>query len=87
MILTDLIMITESWLKPDILDCELLPGNEFSIYRQDRLNKVGGGVMLAIGNSIPCLRRKDLESNAEILVCELRPESKRKLLVVVYYRL
>ena len=42
--------------------------------------------MLAVRNTIPSIRRKDLESNAELLACELRPESKMKVLVVVFYR-
>lgn len=42
--------------------------------------------MLAVRNTIQSFRRRDLESNAEILACELRPESNRKLLTVVFYR-
>ena len=29
----DLIAVTETWLRPDILDCKILPTNDFSIYR------------------------------------------------------
>lgn len=42
--------------------------------------------MLTVRNTIASIRRNDLESNAEILACELRLESKRKLLVLVFYR-
>ena len=42
--------------------------------------------MLAVRNTIASIRKKDLESNAELLAVELRPESKRKLLAVVFYR-
>lgn len=49
---TDLIAVTETWLKPDILDCELLSTIDFSIYRCDRVFRRGGGVMLAIRKSI-----------------------------------
>lgn len=31
----DLIAVTETWLKPDILDCEILPTTDFSIHRRD----------------------------------------------------
>ena len=74
----DLIAVTETWLKPHILDCEILPGLDFSIHRRDRKDKTGGGVMLAVKNSIQTLRRKDLEGDAEIVLCELRPEARRK---------
>ena len=36
--------------------------------------------------NILSLRRKDLESKAEMLVCEIRPESRKKLAVIVFYR-
>ena len=42
--------------------------------------------MLTVRNTIASICRKDLESNAELLACELRPESKKKVLVVVFYR-
>jgi hypothetical protein len=32
------------------------------------------------------MRREDVESSAEMLVCELRPESKKKIAVIVLYR-
>ena len=67
----DLIAVTETWLKPHILDSEILPGLDFSIHRRDRKNKTGGGVMLAVKNSIQTLHRKDLEGDVEIVLCEL----------------
>ena len=82
----DLLAVTETWLKPEIGDCELLPGNDFSIHRRDRIDRVGGGTLLAVRNTILSLRRKDLESNAEMIVCEIRPECRKKLLVIVFYR-
>ena len=83
----DLLAITETWLKPSIKDCELLPCTNFTIFRKDRLSRPGGEVMLAIRDNITCFRRPDLEgAGAEMLFCEIRPDSKRKLLVGVFYR-
>ena len=84
----DCVFITETWLKPHIqvFDRGLLPGLDFTIYRRVRDTRAGGGVMLAVKNNIQSFRRPDLEYNAEVLVCELRPEGKRKLLAVVFYR-
>ncbi len=42
--------------------------------------------MLAVKDNIQSFRRPDLEYSAEILVCELRPEGKGKILAVVFYR-
>lgn len=82
----DLIAVTETWLKPDIQDSELLPNLGFTIHRRVRKHKSGGGVMLAVKNSLHSLRRQDLECNSETLVCELRPVCRRKLAIIVFYR-
>ena len=82
----DLLAITETWLKPDNLDSEILSSNDFNIYRRDRTNRTGGGVLLAVRENILSTRRRDLESKAEILVCEIHPESRKKIAVIVFYR-
>lgn len=83
----DLIFCVESWLNPNYLNCELLPTSaEYTIHRRDRESRRGGGVFLAVKNSTLSIRRRDLETDAEILACELRPNSQRKILAVTYYR-
>ncbi|XP_068704053.1 uncharacterized protein [Montipora foliosa] len=83
----DLVFCVESWLNPNYLNCELLPSSaDFTIYRRDRKNRRGGGVFLAVKNRLPSIRRRDLETDAKILACELRPDSRRKILAVVFYR-
>ncbi|PFX32350.1 putative RNA-directed DNA polymerase from transposon BS [Stylophora pistillata] len=78
--------LIESWLKLDIMNSEILPTCEFTIHRRDREARVDGGIFLAVRNNIICLRRSDLEGNAEILACELRLNQRRKLLAIVFYR-
>ena len=83
-----MLQITETWLRAEKMNCELLPGQKFTIHCNDRANGTGGGVMLAVQNNIFNLRRKNHESNnAEMLACEIRPQSRKKLLVLVFYRL
>ncbi len=83
----DLIAFTETWLNDSISNNELLPSNKYYIHRRDReVPSRGGGVMLAVGSTLQSVRRTDLETNAEILVCEIRPEAKKKFLCVVFYR-
>jgi hypothetical protein len=82
----DIVAVTETWLKPCILDSELLSNLEFTIHRRDRTLRAGGGVMLAVRNNIISIRRHNLECKAELLACEIRPGSRRKVLVVVFYR-
>ena len=43
-------------------------------------------MFLAVKNRLPSIRRRDLETDAQILSCELRPDSRRKILAVVFYR-
>lgn len=50
---TDIAVLTETWLHPNILDAELFSGvNIFSIYRCDRSERKGGGVLIAIKNTL-----------------------------------
>ena len=82
----DLLAVTETWLKPERLDCEILYGNSFNIYRRNRTDRSEGGVLLAVRENIFSMRRKDLETSAEIIVCEVRPVERKKIAVIVFYR-
>ena len=85
----DVLAITETWLRPVINSCEIFPNMDFTIHRRDRFehnNKRGGGVLLAVRNTVPCVRRPDLETSAEINVCELRPSCEKEILMAVFYR-
>jgi len=81
--------ITETWLNPTVLDAELLPP-KFNIHRKDRTetrpDTRGGGLLLAIDASLPSKRRRDLEPNCEILVCEVKTERSGKLALALCYR-
>ena len=82
-----MVAVTETWLKQEIMNCELLSENNFKIHHKDRANRIGGRVMLAVRNNILCIRRKDLENEqTEMLACAIRPKTKKKLLVLVFYR-
>ena len=43
-------------------------------------------MFLAVKNRLTSIRRRDLQMDAETLASELRPESRRKILAVVFYR-
>ena len=80
----DIIAITETWLNPEIMDQEIL-SSDYNIYRRDRLGK-GGGVLLALRDNICCYRRCDLETDCEILWCEVHFNPCSTYLIGVYYR-
>ncbi len=48
---TSIIAITETWLLPQILNNEIIPAG-YQIFRRDRINGIGGGILLAISNSL-----------------------------------
>lgn len=49
----DVVLLTETWLHPEIVDNEVLPTNlNFSVYRRDRLERRGGGVLIAVRNTL-----------------------------------
>lgn len=84
-----IVAITETWLTADINDNELLPAN-YALYRKDRSDtcpgKRGGGVFIGVDSCVKSMRRADLESPCEILVCEVRPQNHSRLAIVLCYR-
>ena len=66
----DVVCVCETWLNDSILSSEILPG--YTIYRRDRLNRTGGGVLVAVKDNIRSTRHAELESeNTELIVIEL----------------
>ena len=85
-----IICITETWLTPDIQNLEILSDSEYSVYRKDRPQRRGGGVLTAIHNSIKSKIREDLNStnplHNEILVVEIKLPKLPKIALVNMYR-
>jgi hypothetical protein len=61
----DIVCICETWLNATVLSSELLPG--YSIFRRDRVRKIGGGVLVAVKNNIVLhvTRRLDLRCRCQ----------------------
>jgi len=47
----DIVCITETWLKSTIPDSLLLPSNDYTIFRKDRVGSLGGGVCVITNNT------------------------------------
>lgn len=78
--------LTETWLTTDVMDSELNIPN-YTIFRNDRVNRRGGGVLLGCHNNFVCRRRQDFERNdLELLLVEVRLSSRNKMLLGVFYR-
>ena len=80
----DIVMGNESWLREHTLSSEIFP-SEYNIYRKDRENKSGGGVFLAVKNSLVSRHREDLDSDCEAVWTEITIEGAKKLVVGSYY--
>ena len=81
----DIVCICETWLNATVLSSELLPG--YSIFRRDRVGKIGGGVLVAVKNNIHATRRLDLEKqNTEFVVVELGLQNCKSTLLYTFYR-
>ena len=86
----DIVSVTETWLHDGVNDEEILPGCNYDIYRRDRnsetsVKRTGGGVMLAVTKDISSLRRRDLETCAELLWVEVRLDKSRKAYIGTFY--
>ena len=82
----DIVGITESWANKKILDAELwLEG--YDMFRQDRPgNKIGGGVLLYVRNSLEAIEYKMSTNFPEQIWCRLKVGKNSQLLLGVCYR-
>ena len=83
-----IICLTETWLDSSISDSEIIPDDDFSIYRRDRNGY--GGVLIAIHNATFSSKlRPDLIAECgvdlEILVVEIDMGKHGKTAIVNYY--
>ena len=74
----DVLVFTESWLKPEIKNDDLLIDNFLSPFRFDRCNRPGGGVIIYVKDTLTCKRRTDLElQNLEAVWIEIVVKTKK----------
>ena len=85
-----IITVCESWLNPSIEDKDILSNNDFQIYRKDRHDREGGGVFIAVTNSITSSDLKALESpdpdHNEIVAVELIDHLKSRHALICAYK-
>ena len=82
----DILIFTESWLKPSTPDTSIRIDNYVGPFRTDRPDCQGGGVVAYVRETIACRRRPDLEVRGlEALWLEIEINSKN-VLVGGFYR-
>ena len=97
----DIITLNETWLKDTNLDHEILPGDQYKIYRRDRsedshpldldnpqkLRRNGGGVLIAINHSLKVSSAIiNLKCLAEMLAVEIVLDNGYKTVISTCYR-
>lgn len=85
----DIIFITESWLNDTVVNSELIDENQYSIFRRDRssassFKKEGGGVFIAVRNSLRPEVLVNFNSEAEDVWVMVRLNNIRMYLCCVY---
>ena len=82
----DVLVFSESWLKPDIKNDSVSLNNVHPPFRTDRPDRPGGDVVIYVRDSIYCKRRNDIEMQGlEAAWVEIRVKSKT-FLVNGFYR-
>ena len=81
----DILAVSETWLKPSILDSEVCI-DEYSCVRRDRLGKGGGGTMIYVRDGISYRVGTELGSGSteSCSVEILRPKSKKVIIWSIY---
>ena len=81
----DVIGITETWLRPDIEDSEINL-DSYALFRKDRTNARGGGVLIYIRETLKALIREDLTQDKfeESIWIELRSMLDKTIIGVCY---
>ena len=79
-----MMLITETWLTPTILDHKVLRSG-YRVYRRNREeDRKGGSVLIAIKDNIPSIRRRDIETNCELVVVEVNPTKANKFFIMAF---
>src|SRR5271170_8008882 len=82
----DIVFITETWLSEEISNSEIFP-NSYSVYRRDRHAQTnGGGVIIAVSNSISNFSIQHDEPDCELVWCCIEPSKGEKIYLGCFYR-
>jgi len=97
----DIVVLNETWLKKSILDNEILPSNQYKVFRADRSHKThppdpldrkkfrknGGGVLIGIRNDLDVVSKEiKLGCAAEMLAVQITLSNGMKYVISTCYR-
>ena len=79
----DIIIGCESWLKPDVKNCEIFPSN-YNVHRIDRADGYGG-IFIACHDSLASCNIQ-IESSCELVACQIQLPNQPHLIICSLYR-
>jgi len=82
----DVVVCTETWLKPDIATSEIFNDDSYMVVRDDRTSGKGGGVLLAISKRITCEEQPDLKTDCNIVWAKLNVKGTKSIYVSAFYK-
>ena len=81
----DVVIATESWLRPDIHNPEIFPPN-FNVYRRDRPD-TGGGVFILVSNKLISSTLEEYHSDEhEAIWVQVKEQKGPSITIGAYYR-
>ena len=84
----DIIIGTETWLKPEVSDSELFTP-QYQVYRQDRRKGSHGGVIIAVKTNLHSTVVEDMDTNSdsgEILWVKVLTKTQKPIYFCAFYR-
>lgn len=81
----DIVVATETWLKPEIFDAEL-DSDDYLIYRRDRTRTTRGGVLIAVHKTINSTIVNTDHTDAEIIWVKLMVYGQQHIILGACYR-
>ena len=82
----DIIIGTESWLSHEHSNNECFPTETYQVERRDRPNDPHGGVFIAARKDLVLVRESNLETECELLWCNIHITGCKTLHIGAYYR-
>ena len=81
----DVLIGTETWLRADIKDSEILT-HHYTIYRKDRKEGNRGGVLIAVKNDLQSMRLDNLDSDCESIWVKILTRTLKPIFIGGFYR-
>ena len=82
----DIIIGIESWLSHEHSNNEYLPTESYQVERRDRPNDPHGGVFIPVKKDLVLVRESNLETECELLWCNIHITGCKTLHIGAYYR-